>query len=94
MGTEAEYDKEIAPALADVARRCDELGMSMICRVEWEDGEAGITRIGISETSSIGQKLAYIAVHCRGNLDNLIISAFKNFDCSKTLVGRMMSSGQ
>ena len=90
MATEQEYDEIVAPMLALVAERCQELGMSMITRVEWEPGESGITKIGIGAESGIGQKLAELAVHSHGNLDTLVIEALKRFDCSKTIVGNIM----
>ena len=93
MATEQEYDEIIAPMLADVAKRCDELGMSLIARVEWEPDEAGITQIGIGDDAGIGQKLAQLAVHCRGNFDSLYISAAHRFDMSQTMVGSILQRG-
>lgn len=85
MATEQEYDDIIAPMLADVARRCKELGMDLIARVEWEPGNAGITQIGISEKSGIGQRLTQLAAHSRGNIDSMLIAALKQFDCRASL---------
>ncbi len=90
MATEQEYDDIIVPMLAEVAQRCDDLGMSLIARVEWSPDEAGITQIGIGDEAGIGQKLAQLAVHCRGNFDSLYISAAKRFDMSQTMVGSVL----
>lgn len=51
MATEQEYDEIIAPMLADVAKRCKELGMSITARVAYSHGEAGITRFGVGSDS-------------------------------------------
>jgi len=72
MATEQEYDDIIAPMLADVARRAEELGMSILARVEWEPGETGITQAG--SMASVGQNMAYYAIHSHGNIDKMILS--------------------
>ena len=85
MATEQEYDDIIAPLLAEVARRCHDLGMSLIARVEWEPGETGITQIGVGPESGIGQRLAHLAMHCDGNIDQLCMEAAKRFDVSQSI---------
>jgi len=72
MATEQEYDDIIAPMLSDAAKRAEELGMSLLARVEWEPGETGITQVG--SVNSIGQKMAYYAIHSHGNIDKMILS--------------------
>lgn len=86
MATEQEYDEIIAPLLAKVAKRCDDLGMSLIARVEWKPDEAGVTQIGIGKESGIGQRLTHLAAHSRGNIDTLCIEAIKRFDVSQSIV--------
>lgn len=86
MATEQEYDEIIAPMLADVAKRCSELGMSLIARVEWEPDEVGITQIGIDKNSGVGQQLTQIAAHSKGNIDALCVNALRRFDCSQSVV--------
>jgi hypothetical protein len=73
MATEQEYDDIIAPILADVAEKAAELGMTLVARVEWEPGEAGITQIGPQDIS-IGQRMAWFAVHSNGNIDKMLLS--------------------
>jgi hypothetical protein len=85
MGTEKEYDEIIAPMLAGVAIRCNDLGMNMVARVEWQPGEIGITQIGINEGAGFGQKMAQLACHSKGNLDLFLIECGKRFDLSQTL---------
>jgi hypothetical protein len=38
------YDEEIAPALLEIGRKCEERGMSVVFLVEYEPGEIGETR--------------------------------------------------
>lgn len=85
MATEKEYDEVIAPMLLAVARRCEELGMSLVARVEWEPECSGITQINVAN-AGIGQKLTQIAAHADGNFDALSVLAIKHFDCSKSAV--------
>jgi len=92
MATEQEYDDIIAPMLWDVAKRCDELGMSLIARVEWEPDSSGITQMRIAD-AGIGQKLAHLAAHCHGNFDSLCIAAVMQFDTSQTMVGSILRRG-
>jgi hypothetical protein len=72
MATEQEYDDIIAPMLANVAEKAAELGMTLVARVEWEPGEAGITQIGPQDIS-IGQRMAWFAVHSQGNIDKMLL---------------------
>lgn len=73
--TEQEYDEQIAPMLAKVAEKVSAMGGSMVARVEWAKDEAGITHIGITEKSVVGQQLTDLAALCRGNFDLLCIEA-------------------
>ena len=91
MATEEEYDEIIAPMLADVATRCVELGMSLVARVEWRPGHAGITNIGVGPDSGVPQRMAAYAALSQGNLDNMVISMKRDgIDLSATLVGHKM----
>ena len=83
MSTEQEYDDIIAPMLADVAKKCAELGMSLIARVEWEPGESGITQIGTM--TSAGQSLTQIAAHSHGNVDSMCLHLIKTRDVSASI---------
>lgn len=92
MMTEQEYDEQIAPALAEIARKVSELGGSIVARVEWQEGDpgGGILFMGVDEDSSVAQRLTYFAALCRGNFDQLYISAARSFDLSQTLVGQIV----
>lgn len=74
--TEQQYDEIIAPMLLEVAKKCHELGMVIVARVEWEPGECGITQIGNQEWSG-QQMLAHLACHARGNIDLLCMTLTK-----------------
>lgn len=86
MATEAEYDEIIAPMLAEVGRKCEQLGMSIVARVEWDGYDAGITAANVSRDRSVAQQLTHIAALTRGNIDALCIEAVKRFDCSQSVV--------
>lgn len=83
MATEQEYDDIIAPMLLEVAKKCDELGMSLVARVEWGPGEAGITQIGKME--SVAQVFTQLAAHSRGNVDAALLGLIKRFDVSASV---------
>jgi hypothetical protein len=84
MATEQEYDDIIAPMLAEVAKKADALGMSLIARVEWEPGESGITQIGSFD--SIGQKITRFAAHCHGNIDAMLLGLLRSgVNCSASI---------
>lgn len=74
---EAFYDAEIAPALADMARRCQDRGLSFLAVVEWEPGETGRTYIQ-AEESGYGIRLAETAARAGNNVDALIMAIMKH----------------
>jgi nicotinamidase-related amidase len=77
MTNEAFYDQEIAPALAALAERCRERGLSIIAMVEWEPGEGGRT-VSIQPGSSFGIRLAEAAMQANGNVDSLMIAVARH----------------
>lgn len=92
--TEQEYDEVIAPALAEIALKIEKMGGSIVARVEWEPDESGITHIGVSKQSGVGQQLALLAALCRGNIDLLMMEAAKRFDMSQSVMGRMFQASK
>ena len=74
--SEKEYDEIIAPMLADVAKQCNEFGMAMIARVEWEPDNGGTTQIGDNFWSA-SQRQTYLAAHSFGNIDKLCLQLLK-----------------
>jgi len=67
------YDEEISPVLAQIGRRCRELGFSFVARVEWEPGDSGNTGF-LAPNASIKQKLADWAARADGNVDALLLA--------------------
>ncbi len=65
------YDEEIAPALRDLAKRCEERGLSMIAAVEYNPGEHGRT-VTLREGHSMVMKNAHAALLAGLNMDALI----------------------
>lgn len=94
MSNEQAYDDHIAPKLLEVAKLCEQMGMSIVARVEWAPDEAGITHAGVGPQSGVGQRLTQIAAHARGNIDLICIEAMRRFDCSRSMVLRMLQAGQ
>lgn len=76
---EAIYDAEIAPELARLAKRCEDVGMSFVAEVEWNPAEQGGGRtIALAEGSSFGVRLVELACRCMGNVDALITAILKH----------------
>ena len=74
---EAFYDAEIAPALLDLARKCQEKGLSLIAQVEWEPGETGRTA-AFAGDSGIGIRMAEAAMRAKGNIDAFLLGMTKH----------------
>lgn len=64
------YDAEIAPKLAGIAKLCEEHGMSLVAKVEFEPGKHGTT-VERREGASYPMLLAEWAAMCNGNVDLL-----------------------
>ncbi len=78
MATEHEYDEQIAPLLLAVARKCDELGMTLVAKAEWAPGEGGVTFTGV-DRMGCEQQLTRYAAFARGNFDALARKLKKDF---------------
>jgi len=75
------YDSEIAPALADLARRCEQCGLSFLALVEWDIGEVGST--GVLQRARGPQiDWANAAAHARGNADTMIMHIMRQAEKS------------
>jgi hypothetical protein len=72
------YDKEIAPALLELSKRCQDAGLSMVATVEWAPTEGGHT-FALVEGSSFAIRMAKLACEVRGNVDAMII-ALRKYD--------------
>lgn len=70
------YDAEIAPSLAELARRCHERGLSLLAVCEWEPGEFGRTYT-LQEDSGVGIRLADAAAKANGNIDSFMLGVMR-----------------
>lgn len=69
--TEAEYDTEIAPALAELMRKVADKGGAMLCYVRF-DGEDGGDSFGLTmhaPNPSVHERIIELALKTRGNFD-------------------------
>lgn len=66
------YDREIAPALLDLANRCKEAGMPFTATVEYVPGERGTTAAGIAD-DNFDMLVPYMGGRLGGKLDDLLI---------------------
>lgn len=73
---EAFYDREIAPALLDLGKRCHENGLSFLACVEWAPGESGRTRQFV-EPYGLPIEIADAAMRAGNNVDALLLFLMK-----------------
>jgi hypothetical protein len=74
---EAFYDREIAPVLMELARKCEDNGMSLVAMAEWSPGETGTTAT-IREDAGIKPRMTHWAAAANGNVDALIFHMMKH----------------
>lgn len=70
------YDEEIAPILMELARKCEDHGISFVASVEYNKGEIGETYT--LQHPGIKMLTAYWGMKCHGNIDNFIMVALKH----------------
>lgn len=70
---EAWYDAEIAPALAELAKRCHERGMSFIAVVEYQPGDWGGT-FYLTEDAGLHMHMLHLAAQTVPNVDRYILA--------------------
>ncbi|QUT04227.1 hypothetical protein KFK14_13915 [Sphingobium phenoxybenzoativorans] len=73
---EAFYDREIAPALLSLSRRCAQHGISFMALAEWAPGSVGRT-VNMAPGHSDTLPLANKAVAVSGNTDAMIHALIK-----------------
>lgn len=74
---EAWYDAEIAPALAALAKRCHERGMSFIAAVEYQPGDRGGTYY-LTEDAGLQMHMLHLAAQTVPNVDRYILALRKH----------------
>ena len=83
MATAKLYDKTIGPMLLEVAKKANELGMTLVARVEWKPDVGEITWAG--PITSASQHLTFYAAHSGGNIDLMLIRLLNSgADCSES----------
>jgi hypothetical protein len=70
------YDEQIAPVLLDLAKKCQDNGLSIAAMVEWDPGETGRTA-ALAGNSGFGIRMVEMAMRCHGNVDSLIMGLMK-----------------
>jgi len=73
---EAWYDAEIAPALAALAKRCHERGMSFIASVEYQPGDRGATYY-LTEDAGTAMRMLHLCAQTVPNVDSYVINLKK-----------------
>lgn len=73
---EAWYDAQIAPALAGLAKRCHERGMSFITVVEYEPGARGGTYY-LTQDAGVAMNMLHICAQTAPNVDGYIINLIR-----------------
>lgn len=68
------YDEEIAPALFDLATKCQQKGLSLLAAVEYVPGAYGETA-AMEPDASISMRMIRWASQANGNLDALVFAA-------------------
>ena len=65
------YDEDIAPALLELAKRCEQNGFSLSAICEWEPGKSERTTTHSSDCS-FGVRLVTASMQANGNIDALL----------------------
>jgi hypothetical protein len=73
---EAFYDESVAPVLMDLAKKCQDNGISITAMVEWDPGETGRTA-ALAADAGFGIRMAETAMRAAGNVDTLIWALMK-----------------
>lgn len=73
MTNEEFYDNEIAPVLAELAKKCGEREMGFLSAVGLGPESIATTSLLFSD-SGIAMTLASLAIHAKGNVDELFFA--------------------
>ena len=90
------YDEEVAPALLELARKCDTRGMAFISTVEYRPGHRGRTR-ALPKKSGLAMIMLDLCSQAGENVDSYIIGLIRyakanNINTEASLVLRRMLS--
>lgn len=88
------YDDEIAPALLELCKKCNERGMPFVAAVEWKKDIVGLTS---QQTPDAGLAIIMIALMARSapNFDSFYINFIRwcreaNVDTSQSMIVRQL----
>ena len=70
---EAWYDAEIAPALAELAKRCNERGMSFVAVVEYQPGDRAGTYM-MTEDAGLSMQMVSLCSRTAPNVDAYVMN--------------------
>ena len=73
IGGEGWYDAEIAPALAELAKKCHERGMSFVAAVEYGPGKRGGTYY-LMDDAGLEMRMLHICAQTVPNVDSYVIN--------------------
>jgi len=73
MTNEEWYDAEIAPALAELAKKCHERSMSFVAAVEYEAGKRGGTYY-LTEDAGLEMRMLHICAQTVPNVDSYVLN--------------------
>jgi hypothetical protein len=71
------YDEVVAPALMDLAKQCQERGLSLVAVCQYDSDGSGTTR-ALTGSLQPHIRLTDYAAQARGNVDSLIIALVKD----------------
>lgn len=89
---EAWYDAEIAPALAELAKRCHERGMAFVAAVEYQPGDHATTYM-MGDGACLQMQMVRLCSQTAPNVDSYIMNLArhckaKGIDTSASFVMR------
>lgn len=73
---EAWYDAEVAPALAELAKRCHQRGMSFVAVVEYQPGDRGRTAY-MTEDAGLAMEMVNLCAATVPNVDRYVLGLRK-----------------
>ena len=77
LNNEKLYEKEISPRLLEIARKCEDAGMSFVAVCEYIPNKHEQT-LTLREKTSPSMRLARYGVQCQGNVDLMISALLKD----------------
>jgi hypothetical protein len=76
MDDEQWYDKEIAPTLLDLSKKCEARGISLVAVVEYAPGERGRTST-ISDGAGLEMRMLDFCARAGSNVDAYILALIR-----------------